>query len=279
MGMLGVGVGVVTSASRSLANTISWLFSANEQGVWLDPSDLSTLFQDTAGTIPVTAAGQQVALMRDKSGRGNHFVQSTALARPTLRVDGSGKWYLEFDGVDDSMRSIASLNLSASDKCTIWAGLRKYSDVRTGIFIETSPSALSISYPGSAAFVIPAADGSTQIGFSPRGSSAIGGRNTTNLAPAPLSIVTSCVFDIAGTSLNTEILPRVNGSVPGLVNAGATIGGGNFGNYVTYIGARAGTSLFFSGRLYGLVVRGGVSGAETIASVEMVLADKTGLTL
>ncbi len=43
------------------------LFAASEPGVWFDPSDLTTMFQDTAGTVPVTAAGQTVALMLDKS--------------------------------------------------------------------------------------------------------------------------------------------------------------------------------------------------------------------
>jgi len=43
------------------------LFAGGEPGVWYDPSDLSTLFQDSAGTTPVTAAGQTVALMLDKS--------------------------------------------------------------------------------------------------------------------------------------------------------------------------------------------------------------------
>ena len=60
------------------------LFAASEPGFWFDPSDLSTLFQDTAGTVPVTVAGQSVARINDKSGRGNHATQSTSLSRPTL---------------------------------------------------------------------------------------------------------------------------------------------------------------------------------------------------
>lgn len=60
------------------------LFRSSEPGVWLDPSDLSTLFQDAAGTTPVTAAGQSVALVLDKSGRGNHATQPASSARPTL---------------------------------------------------------------------------------------------------------------------------------------------------------------------------------------------------
>lgn len=43
------------------------LFSNAEPGAWYDPSDLTTLFQDTAGTTPVTAPGQTVGLMLDKS--------------------------------------------------------------------------------------------------------------------------------------------------------------------------------------------------------------------
>jgi hypothetical protein len=57
------------------------LFSNGEQGVWYDPSDLSTMFQDTDGTTPVTAAGQAVALLLDKSGRGNHATQAITAAR------------------------------------------------------------------------------------------------------------------------------------------------------------------------------------------------------
>lgn len=60
------------------------LFAQGEQGVWYDPSDLTTLFQDAAGTTPVTAVEQPVGRILDKSGRGNHASQSTSAARPVL---------------------------------------------------------------------------------------------------------------------------------------------------------------------------------------------------
>lgn len=60
------------------------LFAAGEQGVWYDPSDFSTMFQDSAGTIPVTAVEQFVGRILDKSGRGNHASQSTAGSLPAL---------------------------------------------------------------------------------------------------------------------------------------------------------------------------------------------------
>jgi hypothetical protein len=60
------------------------LFSSGEQGVWYDPSDMATLFQDEAGTTPVTALEQPVGRMLDKSGNGNHATQATDIRRPTL---------------------------------------------------------------------------------------------------------------------------------------------------------------------------------------------------
>jgi hypothetical protein len=43
------------------------LFANAEPGVWYDPSDLTTLFQNSTGSTPVTAPGQPVGLMLDKS--------------------------------------------------------------------------------------------------------------------------------------------------------------------------------------------------------------------
>ena len=62
------------------------LFAGGSLGVWLDPTDLSTLFQDIAGTVPVTEAGQKVGKMLDKSGNGLHFVAPSDALRPTLSI-------------------------------------------------------------------------------------------------------------------------------------------------------------------------------------------------
>lgn len=43
------------------------LFANSEPGVWYDPSDLTTMFQDRAGTKLVTAPGQTVGRVLDKS--------------------------------------------------------------------------------------------------------------------------------------------------------------------------------------------------------------------
>lgn len=89
-----------------------WLFRNGGPGAWFDPSDPATLFQDAALTVPVTAPGQPVGGMLDKSGNGNHAIQTISAARPVYRTDGARHW-LEFDGVDDRMQMQSSLNLNS----------------------------------------------------------------------------------------------------------------------------------------------------------------------
>lgn len=81
------------------------LFLSGAAGAWYDPSDVGTLFQDAAGTTPVTSDGDPVGLMLDKSGHGNDVSQSTTASKPTYRTDGVLHW-LEFDGVDDYLVAI-----------------------------------------------------------------------------------------------------------------------------------------------------------------------------
>lgn len=58
---------VMGGGQQNLTQLIKSLFSLGEQGFAYDPNDLSTLFQDAAGTVPVTAAEHPVGLMLDKS--------------------------------------------------------------------------------------------------------------------------------------------------------------------------------------------------------------------
>jgi len=63
LGKLGSVIGQAVAAAFSPAN----LFASGEQGAWYDPSDLSTMFQGAVSTTPVTAPGQPVGLILDKS--------------------------------------------------------------------------------------------------------------------------------------------------------------------------------------------------------------------
>ena len=48
------------------AFTPASLFTAGESGYWLDPSDFTTMWQDSQGVTPVTATGQTCGLILDK---------------------------------------------------------------------------------------------------------------------------------------------------------------------------------------------------------------------
>lgn len=88
---------------------------------WYDADDLATLFQDTAGTVPVTADGQSVARWNDKSGNGRDWTQATAANRPTYRTSG-GKSWVEFDGVNDWM--VGAAGMLALANVAVFAGMR-----------------------------------------------------------------------------------------------------------------------------------------------------------
>jgi hypothetical protein len=76
------------SSSESLENQIAALFINGEQGWWREAADPRygpvTMWQDSAGTTPVTAVEQPVGKVLDRSGRGNHNIQATAADRPVL---------------------------------------------------------------------------------------------------------------------------------------------------------------------------------------------------
>lgn len=240
------------------------LFAAGEQGAWYDPSDLSTLFQDAAGTIPVTASGQPVGRMLDKSGRGNHATQATATARP-IYTEAGGLRYLAFAGVDDFMVT-GAVNFTATDKMTSWAGVRKLSDAARSMLFEMGNSSA-----GAVRMEAPNSVGVGNYLFASGGTNIGAGIATMNGYAAPISNVLSGTSDIAS---DVAIL-RINGAQVG--SGVADQGAGNYGNLPIYIGARNGASLFLNGNLYGLILRGVTSTAAQVQQTEAYLGVKTGV--
>lgn len=69
-------------------------------------------WQDTAGTVPANV-NDPVGRLDDISGSGNHILQATATARPTLLQVGT-RYCLGSDVVDDFLASAASLTFGPS---------------------------------------------------------------------------------------------------------------------------------------------------------------------
>lgn len=91
-------------------------------GAWWDFGDISSMYQDSSGTLPVTDYDQPVGRVIDKSGNGNHALQSTDAARPIVR-NADGKTWLEFDYVDDMFR-VETLSFSQPATTVAVARLR-----------------------------------------------------------------------------------------------------------------------------------------------------------
>lgn len=244
------------------------LFGASEPGAWYDPSDMSTLFQDSAGTTAVTAVEQPVGLIHDKSGRGNHASQATTTNRPVLKIDAGGCYYLSFDGVDDALQT-GNIDFTGTDKMTVWAGVTKLSDAAAGIVAELSASQATNNGTFYLAAPLSAAP---NVGFLARGTLNTSSPAQDGTWSSPASLVATGQGLIGADVPN--ILRTTGKPIRNIANS---IGTGTYGNYPLYIGARAGTSLFFNGRLYGLIVRGAQSTLSQIEATELYMKKKVGI--
>lgn len=259
---------VLAGQLNNLTQLIKSLFSLGEQGFAYDPNDLTTLYQDAAGTVPVTAAGQPVGLMLDKSGRNNHASQTVSASRPILQRNATtGAYYLAFDGVDDFLVT-NNIDFTATNKVSLFAGVRKLSDVGDGMLVESSPDLNS----NNGAFYLAA-----PLGAAPTYSSGSKGTIRQNATAFGYnSPISNVIASRISTSLDTNIL-RVNATQ--VASSSADQGAGNYGNYPLFIGRRGAYSIPFNGHIYSLI---GISrlttDAETLA-LEKAIAKATGVTL
>lgn len=237
------------------------LFYNGEQGAWYDPSDLSTLFQDSAGTTPVTTVGQSVGKMLDKSGRGNHALQATAAQKPTYQVDGSGFAYLLFDGVDDNMAT--NTITPNTDSVQVFAGVRKLGNL-TGVIIESSDVGLG-NVAGTFGLL-------TATGY------LFGSTGTTTAVSTSLDYLgaDTKVLTLVNKISADALVARLN-SVPLAVNT-ADQGVANYLPYPLNIGHRNTLNAIpFFGRIYSLITRfGDIPPDSQITSAETWVNGKTG---
>lgn len=243
-----------SSAPERILRGNLWTPKALAPLIWLDPSDKSTLFQDAAGTVPVTADNDPIGLIKDKSGNGYHASQSTSAKRPKYRT-GGGKPYIEFDGTQTFLAT-GSINATAYSAMSVTVGVYK-ADGTTRQCFEFSASVAAnngtFSHPSAAT-----GPNDWTCGLS--------GSVTTVLATGtagapPTTTANSCLYNLSVTSNQALLrLNKIQVATSGATNAGV----GTFGNFPLYIGARAGTSLFFLGRIYQFYIA-----PRTLTAVEL----------
>lgn len=124
-------------------------------GLWLDQADLTTAFQDSAGTTPVTASGQQVGKRLDKSGRANHVLQATSAARPEYDLIGG----ISSDFTDGSDDGYSTATFVAG---TLVAAMDWFITIKRA---TTANMAIASQTPVDAVRVLGAIDGTTNPAF------------------------------------------------------------------------------------------------------------------
>jgi hypothetical protein len=232
------------------------LFKNNEQGAWYDPSDISTLFQDAAGSTPVTSDGDPVGYMGDKSGNGHHATQSISASRPIYKTDGTLHW-LQFDGVDDNLShpySSGTSDLTLAGGGVITKNSRRQQLMGAG---AANTRLTSLLWPRITSANEWGTYGSNDVGS---------GDSALNDAIVMINI---------GNYANRTQNLYTDGQLA------AAIVGSYAGDPINrrFIGSEKVSDNFMEGRIYGIVaVSKEISGAE-LALVNSYLATKSGVTL
>ena len=177
--------------------------------------------------------------------------------------------YVQYDGTDDSF-STSSINFTATDKMSVFAGVRKLSDAAQGIVAELS--ATTSTNNGTFNLQAPSDAGFARYRFTSKGTVSSG--NFVSGYAAPISNVLTGLGDISGDIATF----RINGVQ--VAQSTTDQGTGNYGNYPLFIGRRNNASLPFNGRDYGMIVVGKTASATEITNTESYLAANTsGVTL
>jgi hypothetical protein len=160
-----------------------------------------------------------------------------------------------------------SIQELVTDEVQVFAGVRKLSDAGNGTLLETSAAA--DSNDGAFFFRAPSG-GLANYQFASRGTSVAS--LAAFVFTSPITNVVTSTSDISADNITI----RANGAQ--VATSSTDQGTGSFGAYPLYIGARGGSSLFFRGRDYGIIVRFGPNLSNTtILDTEEWLGNKTGV--
>lgn len=199
--MFSLGFGLTRLSNQPAPSASApWTPSEISAIAWYDVSDITTLYQDTAQTLPVSADGDPVALVLDKSGNGHHLTQTTAAAQPTYRTNGASHW-LELDGVSQFLKC-TGVAVPATLSCVMGAT----------VTVVPSNFASLLSMSGTTEFQMDA--GSKNAGFNYR----FYGTDLSALRPQS-SMQFQGSFHAYGLSLNAT-----SGLLEGRVDASAAYG-------------------------------------------------------
>lgn len=225
---------------------------------------------DSSGNIIFSASGATMYIWGADLRVANDGVVLPSYQRVAAATgyDSTGfPTYLRFDGIDDCLFTSA-IDFTATDKMTVWAGLRKLNDSATAILYELSADTTVNN--GVFRLTTPSFSGTFPYAFVNKGSvQANASTADTSKYGAPVTNCVTCIGDIT----NDVSILRLNAVQ--IDSATADLGAGNYGNYPLYVGRRNNATLQFSGRLYALIIRGAQSTETQITQTETWVNGKT----
>jgi len=269
-----VANGIVGTVNAGLTASIS----AAGNGFYRCSITFTTDAVDTAGNLRVSLASSNNATTCSVSdsiftwgaqvevGSSATAYQKVTIAQDITEAGQSDCWGLTFDGTNDGMATAATLDLSGSDKVGVFAGIYKTADSVTQVPLEHSAS---ITANNGAFLLLPGSGGARWYG-AVKGTTQYAAQSATTFT-APLHGLNTLFGNIAAP------LTTLRNNGVSLVSNSSSLGTGNFGNYTNYIGARAGTSLYFNGIIWGAAIVSTLTTADTteIAAIEAQIADNT----
>lgn len=242
-------------------------------GLFFDPSNRASLFQDAAGTIPVTSPGDPVGRMEDISGNGFHATQATAGRRPTYQSDGAHHW-LAFDGVDDYLVT-AALDWSGTARMTVVTGVRKTTDAAGGTVFSNAEDETGFTF------------NLRNSGSGPAGSFELfgdGPYTQREVDPSPAAAPVSWVLTGEGdltAALGQQAQVRVDGAdiVAGGQQGNGLIVNTDLSNKPLYIGRIWWGANYFPGQLFGGILLPSAITASERGLCEGWMAARTGIAI
>ena len=233
-------------------------------------SDLSSLWQDSSKTVPVTNYGQGVGSVSNLSGVHPGISQVTSSKRPlfsSFLQSGTPVNGLLFDGSDDCL--LSSFNLSDTDELTVIFAVRPLAN-SLGMIAELTENA---SANDGAFYVANRVVADNDFAVASR---------VTSLEYTQKNGKNISTTHVMAATINGGTTPAAKLYFNGVYDPSATTAGsrsaGNFANSTLHIGQRAATAFPYNGYLCGwFFLCGAIVPDAVILSVSELLQNEVGL--
>lgn len=245
------------------------------KGALYDFSDLSTLFQDTGATTPITTNGQTIKRANDKSGNSNNVTDSTGV----LFSDTGG--LKSADATSAILKTAASVDLTDGPFLTVLIAAADNGSVGTGSYLQINNGTDTTTSPGlDIARVFGSPNPSIWamlVGNSGEDRRVATNTLSDNSGRDPYVIRVTADFSVA----SPEALIALNGVATGSTTSPSNNTNTNFGSGKTLslFNRNAGGLAIPATRVYAVLVINRELTAPELAAAETLIGAKAGVTI